>query len=347
MVNVVVTGGGGFLGARLARRLLAAGELDLAGGGVRPIDRLTLIDQVPAPADLAADYRVAAVQGDLGQLLAAGPRPRTGPGPTAEPGPLAGSDLIFHLAAAVSGECEADFDLGMRANLRATEALLAAGRALGTRPVVVFSSSLAVFGNPPDHPLPPVVDDQTLASPQSSYGTQKLMGEYLLADYTRKGFLRGRAMRLATVSVRPAGPTRRRRGSCPASSASRSRASARSARWTRGRRWRWPRRTGPPTRCCARPPPRIRTGAGPRRSTCPRSPSRWGTWWPRWSGPRAGRDRADRLGARPRGGPAGDQLAGPVPYRPGGPARPGPGPGLRRGHRDLPGPDQGLSDTAT
>ena len=87
MVNVVVTGGGGFLGARLARRLLAAGELDLAGGGMRPIDRLTLIDQVPAPADLAADYRVAAVQGDLGQLLAAGPRPRTGPGPTAEPSP--------------------------------------------------------------------------------------------------------------------------------------------------------------------------------------------------------------------------------------------------------------------
>jgi nucleoside-diphosphate-sugar epimerase len=206
VVNVVVTGGGGFLGARLARRLLAAGELDLAGGGMRPIDRLTLIDQVPAPADLAADYRVAAVQGDLGQLLAAGPRPRTGPGPTAEPSPLAGSDLIFHLAAAVSGECEADFDLGLRANLRATEALLAAGRALGTRPVLVFSSSLAVFGNPPDHPLPAVVDDQTLASPQSSYGTQKLIGEYLLADYTRKGFLRGRAMRLATVSVRPGRP---------------------------------------------------------------------------------------------------------------------------------------------
>jgi nucleoside-diphosphate-sugar epimerase len=194
VVNVVVTGGGGFLGARLARRLLAAGELDLGGGGARPIDRLTLIDQVPAPADLAADYRVAAVQRDLGELLDAGP------------GPLAGSGLIFHLAAAVSGECEADFDLGLRANLRATEALLAAGRALGTRPVVVFSSSLAVFGNPPDHPLPAVVDDQTLASPQSSYGTQKVMGEYLLADYTRKGFLRGRTMRLATVSVRPGRP---------------------------------------------------------------------------------------------------------------------------------------------
>jgi len=206
VVNVVITGGGGMIGARLARRLLAAGEVDVAGGGSRPIDRLTLIDQAGVPDDLAKDYRVKAVQGDLGELLAAGPRPLPGPGPTAEPGPLAGADLIFHLAAAVSGECEADFDLGMRANLAATEALLAAGRALGTKPVLVFSSSIAVFGDSPDHPLPAVIDDQTRPNPQSSYGTQKVMGEYLLADYARKGFLRGRAMRLATVSVRPGRP---------------------------------------------------------------------------------------------------------------------------------------------
>ena len=194
MVNVVVTGGSGFIGARLARRLLAAGELDVAGGGPRPLGRLTLIDQAEVPADLAADHRVVAVRGDLGDLLDTGP------------GPLAGADLIFHLAAAVSGECETDFDLGMRANLRATSALLAAGRALGTSPVVVFSSSIAVFGDSPDHRLPAVIDDQTLASPQSSYGTQKVIGEYLLADYTRKGFLRGRTMRLATISVRPGRP---------------------------------------------------------------------------------------------------------------------------------------------
>jgi nucleoside-diphosphate-sugar epimerase len=114
--------------------------------------------------------------------------------------------VIFHLAAAVSGECEADFDLGIRANLRATEALLASCRALGTSPLVVFSSSLAVFGGSADHPLPEVIDDQTMPNPQTSYGAQKVVGEQLLADYTRKGFLRGRALRLVSISVRPGRP---------------------------------------------------------------------------------------------------------------------------------------------
>jgi nucleoside-diphosphate-sugar epimerase len=114
--------------------------------------------------------------------------------------------VIFHLAAAVSAECEADFDLGMRANLRATESLLASCRALAAFPVVVFASSIAVFGASSEHPLPAVVDDHTLPNPQSSYGAQKVIGEQLLADYTRKGFLRGRAVRLMTVSVRPGRP---------------------------------------------------------------------------------------------------------------------------------------------
>ena len=116
------------------------------------------------------------------------------------------AEVIFHLAAAVSGECEADFDLGIRANLQATEALLASCRALGTNPVVVFSSSLAVFGGSAELPLPQVVDDQTLPNPQTSYGAQKAIGEQLLADYTRKGFLRGRALRLVSISVRPGRP---------------------------------------------------------------------------------------------------------------------------------------------
>jgi len=197
VVNVVITGGAGFLGSRLARDLLAAGTLDVAGGGARPLSRVTLIDQAPVPPDLAADERVTAIQGDLGQLL----DPLT-----SGPETLSGADVVFHLAAAVSGECETDFDLGIRANLRATEALLASCRALGTNPVVVFSSSLAVFGDSGDHPLPEAIDDQTLPNPQTSYGAQKAIGEQLLADYTRKGFLRGRALRLVSISVRPGKP---------------------------------------------------------------------------------------------------------------------------------------------
>jgi nucleoside-diphosphate-sugar epimerase len=197
VVNVVITGGAGFLGSRLARELLAAGSLEVAGDEARPLSRLTLVDQAPVPPDLAADKRVTAVRGDLTELL----DPAAG-----GPATLAGAEVIFHLAAAVSGECEADFDLGLRANLRATEALLASCRALGTSPLVVFSSSLAVFGGSGDRPLPEVVDDQTPPNPQTSYGAQKVIGEQLLADYTRKGFLRGRALRLVSVSVRPGRP---------------------------------------------------------------------------------------------------------------------------------------------
>jgi nucleoside-diphosphate-sugar epimerase len=188
-MHVVVTGGAGFLGSRLARELLAAGSLAVAGGAPRALSRLTLVDRVPVPPDLAADSRVAVVLGDLGD-------------PAFAQNALAGAELIFHLAAAVSGECEADFDLGLRANLQATQALLASCRALGTSPVVVFTSSLAVFGGSAET----VIADDTWPVPQTSYGTQKVMCEYLLADYTRKGFLNGRAVRLMTVSVRPGRP---------------------------------------------------------------------------------------------------------------------------------------------
>jgi D-erythronate 2-dehydrogenase len=193
MVHIVVTGGGGFLGSRLAREILKSGELAVAGAPPSPVTGVTLIDQAPVPADLAADERVTAVRGDLTELGT---------------GALDGAGVVFHLAAAVSAECEADFDLGIHANLRGTEALLAACRALGSGPVVVFSSSVAVFGGTAEHPLPPVIEDSTLPVPRTSYGTQKVIGEQLLADYTRKGYLRGRALRLMTVTVRPGRPNR-------------------------------------------------------------------------------------------------------------------------------------------
>jgi D-erythronate 2-dehydrogenase len=197
VTDIMITGGAGFLGARLARDLLAGGSLAVAGSAARPVGQLTLADQAPVPSDLAADPRVTSLCGELGELLRPG-----GAGSAA----LAGASVIFHLAAAVSAECEADFDLGLRANLGATEALLAACRAAGSKPVVVFASSLAVFGDSAEHPLPAVVDDQTMPNPQTSYGVQKVIGEQLLADYTRKGFLRGRAVRLMTVCVRPGRP---------------------------------------------------------------------------------------------------------------------------------------------
>ncbi|MBA4330015.1 MAG: NAD-dependent epimerase [Polaromonas sp.] len=197
-MNIVITGGAGFLGVRLARELLKKESLSLAGGPPQAISRITLVDRAAPPADLAGDSRVHTMEGDLNTLLEAGN--------TASPVVAANTSLVFHLAAAVSGECEADFDLGMRSNLDATRALLQACRALRTQPTLVFASSLAVFGNSPEQPLPQVVEDTTLPTPQNSYGIQKFIGEQLVADYARKGFVRGRNVRLMTVSVRPGKP---------------------------------------------------------------------------------------------------------------------------------------------
>jgi nucleoside-diphosphate-sugar epimerase len=193
-MNILITGGCGFLGARLARTLLKQGALSLAGEPAQQIERLTLTDRVAPPADLAGNPRVAFVSGDLLELA----QDRILP--------VAGTDLIFHLAAAVSGECETDFDLGMRSNLDTTRALLEACRALGSRPTFVFASSLAVFGNAPGTALPELIEDDTLPTPQSSYGIQKYISEQLVADYARKDFIRGRSVRLMTVSVRPGRP---------------------------------------------------------------------------------------------------------------------------------------------
>jgi D-erythronate 2-dehydrogenase len=193
-MKILITGGSGFLGARLARTLLARSQLAVAGGAAQPIETITLADRAPPPDDLARDPRVKFVGGDLNEQIAG----------KAIPAP--GTDVVFHLAAAVSGECEANFDLGMRSNFDATRALLDACRAMGSQPTFVFASSLAVFGNLPGQPLPEPISDFTLPTPQSSYGIQKFIGEQMVADYTRKGFIRGRSVRLMTVSVRPGRP---------------------------------------------------------------------------------------------------------------------------------------------
>jgi D-erythronate 2-dehydrogenase len=191
-MKILITGGAGFLGLRLAKTLLARGHL----GGV-DIQRLVLADMVAAPAEVLADTRVRA---HVGALL--GMCPALQIEHQLEP-----FDGVFHLASAVSGECELDFDLGMRSNLDSTRALLDALR-VNTRtvPRVVFSSSLAVFGPDPAVPLPKMVVDTTLPTPQTSYGIQKFMCEQLVADCSRKGFIDGRSARLMTVTVRPGRP---------------------------------------------------------------------------------------------------------------------------------------------
>ena len=190
-MKVLITGGAGFVGARLARALLARGQL--CG---QTLTQLVLTDQFDPPADLKAEPRVAV---RTGALLAQCEALRS-----------EDFDAVFHLASAVSGECEADFDLGLRSNLDSTRALLDALRArteAGSRPArLVFSSSIAVFGPDPAYPFPEVVGDDTLPMPQTSYGTQKLICEHLVADYTRKGYIDGRAARLVTVTVRPGRP---------------------------------------------------------------------------------------------------------------------------------------------
>lgn len=187
-MNAIVTGGAGFLGSRLARALLERGTLKDREDRDQRINRLTLIDVTEPPA--VADSRVSRVTGDISDpnLLKSVVDRETG--------------AVFHLAAIVSGMAEADFDLGMRINVDATRTLLELCRAAGNRPRVVFTSSVAVFGGD----LPAVLNDTTALNPQTSYGIEKAIGEFLVGDYTRKGFIDGRSLRLPTITVRPGRP---------------------------------------------------------------------------------------------------------------------------------------------
>ena len=186
-MKILVTGGAGFLGQLLVAGLLKKAALPDAEDHPHEIDQIIALDQAPG---LLADPRVRYVSGDVsdGSLL---------------------SDLIdgttggvFHLAAVVSGTAEADFNLGMRVNLGGTRGLLDACRALPRPARILFASSVAVFGGM----LPEVVTDETAPTPQTSYGVQKLIGELLVGEYSRKGFVDGRSVRIPTVSVRPGRP---------------------------------------------------------------------------------------------------------------------------------------------
>jgi len=188
-MRVVITGGAGFLGSRLARNILERGSLTDARGERREVKKVVLIDIVPASV---TDPRVDVVTGDLADPA------------LIERALTSDTDSVFHLAAVVSGQAEAEFDTGMHVNLDATRALLERCRKLARPPKFVFTSSLAVFGGV----LPDPVRDDSPITPQTSYGAQKAMGELMVYDMTRKGFIDGRSLRLPTVTVRPGKPNR-------------------------------------------------------------------------------------------------------------------------------------------
>lgn len=180
-MTIAITGGAGFLGLRLARKLLRDG---LNG---QPIDRLILADRASVELD---DPRVEWVVGDICDPAII---------ERAIPDEVS---IVYHLAAVVSGQAEADFDLGLRVNVDAFRAVLEACRRNGNRPRLIFTSSVAVYGSSADAP----VDDRTVLAPRSSYGMEKAVGELLLSDYSRWGYIDGVGLRLPTISVRPGVP---------------------------------------------------------------------------------------------------------------------------------------------
>lgn len=181
-MTVLVTGAAGFLGTRLVQALLAS------PAGWPPVDRVIAVDRQPCTIDdPRIDMRIGSIE-DAAFVAR-----------------LVNEDVrvVYHLAAVLSGGAEADFDLGVAVNVDATRALLEACRRQGRAPRFVFASTIAVFGGP----LPPVVADDQVLRPQSSYGTAKAIAELLVVEYGRKGFVDAVACRLATVAIRAGAPS--------------------------------------------------------------------------------------------------------------------------------------------
>ena len=189
-MRVIITGGAGFLGQKLVSALLDRGYLSDGNGVKKEITKLVLFDIVAPQPALAEDSRLEVITGDLTQKQVVDD--------------LVSEDTsaIFHLAAIVSGQAERNFDLGMNVNMKATHTLLEACRRLPTPPLIVFSSSVAVFGGD----MPTTIEDHTIRTPQTSYGIQKAIGDMFISDYSRKGFIDGRALRLPTIVVRSGKP---------------------------------------------------------------------------------------------------------------------------------------------
>ncbi|HWA13678.1 MAG TPA: D-erythronate dehydrogenase [Burkholderiales bacterium] len=186
-MKVFITGGGGFLGYRLALKLLERRTLAGPDGKPAAISGIKLFDAAFPPDP---DPRLTCIKGDIAELE------------QVENAMDRDTASVFHLAAVVSAHAEQDFDMGYRVNLDGTRNLLEASRDMDAPPRFVFASSLAVYGGA----LPPVVDDSVTPTPQTSYGTQKVIGEYLVNDYSRKGMVDGRSLRLPTIVVRPGKP---------------------------------------------------------------------------------------------------------------------------------------------
>lgn len=190
-MRVLVTGANGYLGRKLVKALLDRGELVGRSGGLEPIASMLLTDMAPQTGAAPDDARVSFSGGDIGDpafvstLFADPPH------------------AVFHLAALMSGGAERAFEAGYRANLHGTLNQLEAARLSGSTPRFIFTSTIATFGGE----LPEVVPDNQRQTPQSSYGTQKAIGELLVSDYTRRGYIDGRSLRLPIVAVRGGAPS--------------------------------------------------------------------------------------------------------------------------------------------